>query len=196
MICSLKCLILLAINRRLDKISEGKKKELIWILEHQDVYTAGTSYNEKEIIDKSIKFIKTNGKPMIWTPTPKKDSKIIIKHYVFHYKSMQLRDIAKHQKTIGKTTFCSLRKSSSNTLWNLSFIVTLEALFAFWFQKQKTGFLWSNNLVQDEAHSKAVFLKTWSGVDLSDFEVALKRWRKNMWMIVLPYYISIHSFTV
>tara|TARA_Y100000590_G_scaffold50041_1_gene52824 strand:+ start:379 stop:999 length:621 start_codon:yes stop_codon:yes gene_type:complete len=47
-------------EKRLDQISEGKKKELIWILEHQDVYTAGTSFNEKEIIDKSIKFIKTN----------------------------------------------------------------------------------------------------------------------------------------
>ena len=47
-------------EKRLDQISEGEKKELIWILEHQDVYTAGTSFNEKEIIDKSIKFIKTN----------------------------------------------------------------------------------------------------------------------------------------
>tara|TARA_Y100001970_G_C14169077_1_gene823061 strand:- start:1114 stop:1734 length:621 start_codon:yes stop_codon:yes gene_type:complete len=47
-------------EKRLDQISEGKKKELIWILEHQDIYTAGTSFNEKEIIDKSIKFIKTN----------------------------------------------------------------------------------------------------------------------------------------
>ena len=47
-------------EKRLDQIFEGEKKELIWILEHQDVYTVGTSFNEKEIIDKSIKFIKTN----------------------------------------------------------------------------------------------------------------------------------------
>ena len=43
-------------EKRLEEISRKKNKELIWILEHQDVYTAGTSFNEKEIIDKSIKF--------------------------------------------------------------------------------------------------------------------------------------------
>ena len=34
--------------------------DLIWILEHEEIYTAGTSYNEKEILDKSINVIKTN----------------------------------------------------------------------------------------------------------------------------------------
>ena len=29
---------------RLFDISNGKKKDLIWILEHEDVYTGGTSY--------------------------------------------------------------------------------------------------------------------------------------------------------
>tara|TARA_B100001250_G_scaffold376920_1_gene365576 strand:+ start:566 stop:1186 length:621 start_codon:yes stop_codon:yes gene_type:complete len=47
-------------EKRLEKISEGKKKELVWILEHQDVYTAGTNFKENEIVDKSIKVIKTN----------------------------------------------------------------------------------------------------------------------------------------
>ena len=47
-------------EKRLEEVSKGKKKELIWILEHQDVYTAGTSFKEKEIIDKSINYIKTN----------------------------------------------------------------------------------------------------------------------------------------
>ena len=47
-------------EKRLEEIFRGKKKELIWILEHQEVYTAGTSFKEKEIIDKSINFIKTN----------------------------------------------------------------------------------------------------------------------------------------
>ncbi len=45
---------------RLEDISIGKKKELIWILEHQEIFTGGTSYKENEILDKSIKFIKTN----------------------------------------------------------------------------------------------------------------------------------------
>ena len=48
------------LEARLKDILNGNKKELIWILEHQEVYTAGTSFKEKEIIDKSINFIKTN----------------------------------------------------------------------------------------------------------------------------------------
>ena len=46
-------------NRLLD-INEKKLNELIWVLEHDDIYTAGTNYNENEIIDKSIKVLKTN----------------------------------------------------------------------------------------------------------------------------------------
>tara|TARA_B100001175_G_scaffold242661_1_gene209037 strand:+ start:583 stop:1206 length:624 start_codon:yes stop_codon:yes gene_type:complete len=45
---------------RLEQIKLNKKKELIWILEHEEVFTAGTSFNEKEILDKSINYIKTN----------------------------------------------------------------------------------------------------------------------------------------
>ena len=47
-------------ERRLEQISKGKKNELIWILEHEDIYTGGTSYKENEILDKKINFIKTN----------------------------------------------------------------------------------------------------------------------------------------
>jgi len=47
-------------ERRLNQIFLGKQKELIWILEHEDIYTGGTSYKENEILDKSINFIKTN----------------------------------------------------------------------------------------------------------------------------------------
>ena len=45
---------------RLQSIHENKSKDLIWILEHEDIYTAGTNYKEAEIIDKSIDIIKTN----------------------------------------------------------------------------------------------------------------------------------------
>ena len=48
------------LEQRLEDILKGKKKELIWILEHQEIFTGGTSYKEIEILDKSIKFIKTN----------------------------------------------------------------------------------------------------------------------------------------
>jgi len=47
-------------EKRLHEISEKKSNNLVWILEHEEIYTAGTSYNEKEIIDKSINVIKTN----------------------------------------------------------------------------------------------------------------------------------------
>tara|TARA_B100001250_G_scaffold372160_1_gene357461 strand:- start:379 stop:999 length:621 start_codon:yes stop_codon:yes gene_type:complete len=47
-------------EQRLEEIISGKKNELIWVLEHEKVFTGGTSYKEKEILDKSINFIKTN----------------------------------------------------------------------------------------------------------------------------------------
>ena len=47
-------------ERRLDQISKGGAKELIWILEHDEIYTGGTSFKDNEILDKSINFIKTN----------------------------------------------------------------------------------------------------------------------------------------
>ena len=47
-------------ENRLKKLNEKKASELIWILEHEDIYTAGTSFKEEDILDKSIKIIKTN----------------------------------------------------------------------------------------------------------------------------------------
>jgi lipoyl(octanoyl) transferase len=47
-------------ENRLLQINNNKSNELIWILEHDDIYTAGTNYKESEILDKSIKIIKTN----------------------------------------------------------------------------------------------------------------------------------------
>ena len=45
---------------RLKNIDLKKVDDLIWVLEHDHIYTSGTSYNENEIIDKSINIIKTN----------------------------------------------------------------------------------------------------------------------------------------
>ncbi len=47
-------------EERLLNVDLNKSNELIWTLEHQDVYTAGTSHNESDILDKSIKILKTN----------------------------------------------------------------------------------------------------------------------------------------
>ena len=48
------------LEKRLNEIHGKKNNELIWILEHKEVYTAGTSYKNNELLDKSIKLIKTN----------------------------------------------------------------------------------------------------------------------------------------
>ena len=45
---------------RLLNVDQNKSNELIWTLEHPDIYTAGTSYNEGDILDKSIKILETN----------------------------------------------------------------------------------------------------------------------------------------
>jgi len=47
------------LEERLDDLYEHKEKELIWILEHDEIFTAGTSYKEDEILDNSINLIKT-----------------------------------------------------------------------------------------------------------------------------------------
>ena len=41
-------------------VSENEGKELIWILEHEPIYTAGKGYSKNDIIDKSINIYETN----------------------------------------------------------------------------------------------------------------------------------------
>ena len=61
------------LNKRVEEVKLGKNKELIWILEHPTTFTAGDSYNKKDIIDKRIKIIKTNrgGKITLHNPNQK-----------------------------------------------------------------------------------------------------------------------------
>ena len=47
-------------EQRLLDINSKKSKDLIWILEHEDLYTAGKNYKDNEILDKSINIFKTN----------------------------------------------------------------------------------------------------------------------------------------
>ena len=48
------------LEQRAKDVFFGKKKELLWIIEHNDVYTAGSSSTSKDLIDKNINIIKTN----------------------------------------------------------------------------------------------------------------------------------------
>jgi len=48
------------LEERLLDIDNNKKSDLIWVLEHDEIYTAGTSYKEEEILNKDINITKTN----------------------------------------------------------------------------------------------------------------------------------------
>ena len=48
------------LEKRLEDLYAHIDKELIWTLEHDEIFTAGTSYKENEILDTSINLIKTN----------------------------------------------------------------------------------------------------------------------------------------
>jgi len=55
------------LENRLIKLKDGKSSEIIWVLEHPNIYTGGTSFKNNEIIDKKIKIIKTNrGGKITW----------------------------------------------------------------------------------------------------------------------------------
>ena len=48
------------LEKRVQDVHEGKKGELLWLLEHIPVYTAGTSSKNSDLLDKKIKVIKTD----------------------------------------------------------------------------------------------------------------------------------------
>ena len=48
------------LEQRVLDVSLGEKDELLWILEHNPVYTAGTSSRNIDLLDKNLKIIKTD----------------------------------------------------------------------------------------------------------------------------------------
>ena len=90
-------------EKKLINIDLKKGKDLIWLLEHEEVYTAGTSFNENEILDKKIKIIKTNrgGKVTFHGPGQ------IICYFVIDLKKRK-KDIRKFISIIEKTIIDSL----------------------------------------------------------------------------------------
>ena len=62
-----------ALENRVNDVFLGRKKELLWILEHNTVYTGGTSSNHNDLINKNIRIIKTNrgGKYTVHSPGQK-----------------------------------------------------------------------------------------------------------------------------
>ena len=61
------------LEKRVQDVLLGEKDELLWILEHKTVYTAGTSSNARDLIDKNLQIVKTNrgGKYTIHSPGQK-----------------------------------------------------------------------------------------------------------------------------
>ena len=88
---------------RLLDLSKNSSKELIWILEHDDVYTAGANSKKSEIIDKSIKIKKTNRGGKITYHGPGQ----LICYFVIDLKKRK-KDIRKFISIIEKTIIDTL----------------------------------------------------------------------------------------
>ena len=88
---------------RLRDINDNKKSDLIWILEHEEIYTAGTSYKEDEILNKDIKLVKTNRGGKITYHGPGQ----LICYFVIDLKKRK-KDIRKFITLIEKTIIESL----------------------------------------------------------------------------------------
>jgi lipoyl(octanoyl) transferase len=58
------------LEKRVQDVLLEKKEEFLWILEHKTVYTAGTSANEKDLIDKDLSIFKTNRGGMYTVHSP------------------------------------------------------------------------------------------------------------------------------
>ena len=90
-------------ENKLQEIDKNNSPELIWILEHEDIYTAGTNYLESEIIDKSINLIKTNRGGKITYHGPGQ----LICYFVIDLKKRK-KDIRKFISIIEKTIIDTL----------------------------------------------------------------------------------------
>jgi len=98
------------LEERLLDIHNSKKGDLIWILEHDEIYTAGTSYNEDELINKNISLIKTNRGGKITYHGPGQ----LICYFVIDLKKRH-KDIRKFISLIEKTIIESLLQFDINS---------------------------------------------------------------------------------
>ena len=90
-------------EERLEQIFKKNEKELIWTLEHEEIYTAGTSYSKNDIIDNSIKIIQTNRGGKITCHGPGQ----LIFYFVLDLRNK--KDIRKFINSIEKTIIETLK---------------------------------------------------------------------------------------
>ena len=98
------------LEKRLIDINNKQKTDLIWILEHEEIYTAGSSYKEEEIINKDIDVIKTNRGGKITYHGPGQ----LVCYFVIDLKQRH-RDIRKFITIIEKTIIESLSEYNINS---------------------------------------------------------------------------------
>ena len=91
-------------EKRLIKVNKKNTKDLIWVLEHEEVYTGGTSYSDDEILDKSIRIFKTNRGGKITYHGPGQ----LIFYFVIDLKKRK-KDIRKFINIIEKTIIETLK---------------------------------------------------------------------------------------
>jgi lipoyl(octanoyl) transferase len=98
------------LETRLEDIKSNMGKDLIWLLEHEEVYTAGKNYNENEILNKKIDLVRTNRGGKITYHGPGQ----IICYFVIDLKKRK-KDIRKFITLIEKTIIESLQEYDINT---------------------------------------------------------------------------------
>ena len=113
------------LEKRLEDLYKNKEKELIWILEHDEIFTAGTSYKENEILDNSINLIKTNRGGKITCHAPGQ----LICYFVLDLRKK--KDIRKFISCIEKTIIETLKEYKIETFSDKNNI-------GIWHKKNKT----------------------------------------------------------
>ncbi len=98
------------LEKRVQDVYTGKKNELLWLLEHKSVYTAGASSKDADLLDKKINVVKTNrgGKHTFHG----KGQKVI--YFVLNL-NKRGKNIRKFVKIIEETIIQTLRKYNINS---------------------------------------------------------------------------------
>ena len=97
------------LEKRLEDLHKNRNKELIWKLEHNEIFTAGTSYKDNEILDNSINLIKTNRGGKITCHAPGQ----LICYFVLDLRKK--KDIRKFISCIEKTIIETLKNYGIDT---------------------------------------------------------------------------------
>ena len=101
---------ILFLEDRVNSIIENRDNELIWVLTHPKIYTAGTSYKESEILDKSIKIVKSNRGGKITYHGPGQ----LVCYFVINL-NKRSKDIRKFIKLIENTIIETLKEYKINS---------------------------------------------------------------------------------